>query len=168
MNLEKELNKAMKDIEALGYELLPITKISYIKAYKTYGHCITNMKDGTCEIEINKLLNKEDAINTIYHEVCHAIKGSRGHDKLWKKAARDVRKHYGYNIQVTDKHSLFDEHGEELKDTDIYKYKLVCEECGEEEKYIRKTKAIKHPEQYRCAKCGGEFHSYTINGVLIA
>lgn len=168
MNLQKELEKSIKDVKSLGYELLPIRKISYMKAYKTYGLCITNIKEQTCEIKISKRLNEKDAINTIYHEVCHAIVGSEGHDRLWKKAARELNKKHGLNIKVTNIHALYNEDGKELEDKDIYKYKIKCDNCGAEQKYIRKSKAIKNPEQYRCALCGGEFHSYTIEGSLIA
>lgn len=167
MNYKKMLEKVINDIEKLGYELYPITEIKEMTAVGTYGSCRFNPVSKTCKIKINNRLNYEDTMNTIYHEVCHAIVGAEGHGRVWKKAAREVYKNYGYNIQRTDSHKLYDKEGNELKNEDIYKYKVVCSDCGNEYNYMKKTKAIRSPEYYRCT-CGGVLHSYTIDDKLIA
>lgn len=42
---------------------------------------------------------KKAVTNTIYHELLHCLKDSKGHDKVWKMYASQVKTLFGYNIQ---------------------------------------------------------------------
>ena len=169
MDINQKLQKVIKDVEILGYELYPIQEnIKLTNGVKTYGCCKRNTRTNICRISISKYLRDEDLMNTLYHEVLHAIKGAKGHGKLWQKAAKDVEKHYGYKITRCSNRNLYNEDGKKLKTEDLYRYKIVCPHCGHEYKYMRKTNGIKNPQDYSCGICHHKkLESYTINGLRI-
>ena len=96
---------------------------------------------------------KEDAVmETIIHEILHTCKGCMNHGREWKRLANIVYKKTGYKITTTSPREKF---GLSEEDEDVAKYVFVCEKCGQVIRRNRMSKFVRHPEWYRCGKCGG-------------
>ena len=94
--------------------------------------------------------NQSELINTILHELAHYIvlkqypTKNHGHDKIWKKVAKDLG--IKPNMYANSK---------DLGNPPKPKYVVKCCSCGATSNYYRKSKVIKNLSSYRC-NCGGE------------
>ena len=90
-------------------------------------------------------------IDVIYHECAHALVGletgeKHGHDAVFKAMCRRIG---------TDNDGISTKVERTVEDTEIYKYFVYCNQCGQiVSKYRRAGNVVKHPECYHC-KCGG-------------
>lgn len=127
--------QAIEVLNSLGYKV-PETVIRLNgRLTSTYGRCYTK----TLEIELNKkyfLYSKDDVvINTILHELIHAMCPQFDHNGDWKTIADKVSSETIYDIQEKGN----DEDEEYLKFCG--KFKLVCNKCGKTEYYINKKES---------------------------
>jgi len=92
---------------------------------------------------ILSLLPREEVIDTILHEIAHFIAGvHNGHNEAWRAACVRV----GANPERTA------DIGGDVRAA-VSKYRLTCEECGQEHYMNRRPKYAY--TDYRCGSCGG-------------
>jgi len=119
---------------------------------RVWGNC-KKIGKNTYEIRINTALfetaDDHNIKTTIIHELLHSCKDCMKHTGQWKVYANKVNKYLGYNITRCTSAS---EKG--VASIIPYKYKVVCEDCGNETYYTRETKAIRTKcKGYYCGKC---------------
>lgn len=105
-------------------------------------------------IEVSYVLIEEDdefLKDIIYHELLHTVAGCMNHGKKWKKAAALVNNELGTNIKSRTDYFKHECDTEKLN----YKYGIKCIKCGSMTYRLRSCNLTKHPECYKCAKCGG-------------
>lgn len=134
---------------------------------KNYYHVIKNKKRFIVKydkykkhhIEISKwVMNLNDEIikNTIMHEIIHCFPECNDHGKNFKRCATYINKNLGYNI------TRLGNVEEDYKKSNLkydnksegYKYKIVCEKCGQI--YYRQRLKKNFVKKYRCSKCEGK------------
>ena len=94
----------------------------------------------------------------IWRLVCNRQYERAHHGYGWKRFARILERASGID-DISERTANFHVEDEEGKTKqDYYKYWLICDNCGAKMGYLKQSKAIQHPEYYRCAKCGGKFH----------
>ena len=168
--LKEERERAI----SLGLELDTVdSKVSIDRSHSHYACCkYLSGEPYKYRIFISRYyLNApiEEIRTVIMHEVLHTIKGSRGHDALWKNAAIMVRKHYNYvagDYHLCDKpysrdrrnleHTQLEKAPKQQKNTNSYKYELQCVKCGYIFKYKRLSKVVRNCENRYHTRCGVE------------
>ena len=123
------------------------------RATGRFGACFANKRDGTFLIEISDmLLSASDQVcrQTLAHEILHTCYGCQNHKKRWHHYAELMNRAYGYAIRRADSPERL---GVERKA--VARYVVRCTRCGAEIPRERRSRLILHPEEYRCAKCGG-------------
>lgn len=123
------------------------------RATGRFGACFANKRNGTFLIEISDVLltaSEHVCCQTLAHEVLHTCYGCQNHKKRWHHYADMMNAAYGYRIERTDSPARL---GVESKS--VVRYLVECTQCGAEIPRARKSRLINHPEDYRCAKCGG-------------
>ena len=136
------------------------------RARKRFGCCkaVKSFAGYTSyQIEVaEKILicNEKKIKQTIAHELIHTCKGCMNHGERWKYYAMIMNRRYGYEIKRTatdEEMGVYTSSSSEeyIKKQENYKYRIICTQCG----YIfyrkRMSEVVKHPENYRCGKCGG-------------
>lgn len=127
----------------------------------TLGRCCYKYKNGVCvpaKLEFSKLFletSTDEAIrDVIYHECAHALvmletHAPHKHDYVFKKMCfRIGTNNDGYSMDTDNKRIV--------PDNQIYKYFVLCPDCGHTAKYHRAGKVVQHPEWYRCGCCKGD------------
>ena len=95
-------------------------------------------------------------MNTLLHEILHTCYGCMNHGKQWKAYAQRLN-NIGYNIKRCT--SSAEKNIPEVQLKREYKYKVICNKCGYEYKYMRKGEVIKQIERNpnrhgcRCGRC---------------
>lgn len=89
---------------------------------------------------------------TVYHELLHTAPGCMKHTGSWKRYAELLNRELGLNIRRT---GSAEEAG--IPEDDRIRYRFVCRRCGCEQIRYRACSFTRHPERYRCGKCGGSF-----------
>lgn len=115
MNQVELINTFAECFENLLQNNFPIefekidTQIHLIdKNVSYYGICRKRIRNGKIRytIGINKNFalhgTKKAVTNTIYHELLHCLKDSKGHDKVFKFYAKKVFALFGYEIKTFD------------------------------------------------------------------
>lgn len=154
-DLNKMLSTAIEQVTSLGLNPSPIDETIYLtRATKTYGKC--ERIDGGFAIHVSKYFKDNDEgelMNMLVHEVLHTVPNCFDHGKSWKSAAELANKTFGYNISRL---SNFKMNGmSESQKEVMYKYIIVCEDCGNELRRQRKSKLVTNVEKYTCGACGG-------------
>ncbi len=87
--------------------------------------------------------NKEDIVlNTIRHEVAHALTPGANHGRIWKVMARKIG---CVSVQATNS----------VANMPRGRWTTVCKICGSTCEHHRRTRVIKmNARGYHCAKCG--------------
>lgn len=101
--IKKPVNPEMMlpEIEALGYDLIRKYentnnlevgwKFGFDLAPSRAGVCRHKEKQITLSVTYCQKATKKEIVNTILHEISHAIVGpNHGHDAVWKEAARRI------------------------------------------------------------------------------
>lgn len=120
-------------------KLWPITQNLYFKPCagdSRNGWCQypNRRHKGVCVIGINKLLlNENDIVTTVVHEVLHSFKDSQKdhHGGNWKKRVAVMKKTYP-ELSGLSRCNNYN------RDENAYKYFVKCSDCGLEWKYSRK------------------------------
>ena len=159
---QKRLNNLLNEviIEANSIDIPISNNINPLvfinkRAKGRFGACksenINNKKHFKIEIRSALYICDDFKIKEVLaHEVLHTCKGCQNHGNTWKKYAKMMNNKYGYNIKRVANNSYYD-----LDNTNIaYKYKIVCNSCGNEIYRQKKSKVIANIKNYRC-KCGG-------------
>ena len=103
------------------------------------------------------LVCKEKKIKEILaHEILHSCGSCQNHGKKWKIYANAMNRRYGYEIRTTTTDEAMGLPMQEARRREEYKYFLRCQGCGAVLSRKRESRLTRHPECYRCAKCGGK------------
>lgn len=154
-DLDTMLQKAIEQVKDLGitFKKPIIPKVRTYKAKSYFGQCRYRQGQDAYEITISEyhLANGYDAVmETMVHEVLHVGKGSRGHDKTWKKYVAMVNREYGYNISRCGS----SDNGYTLAVAEkSINYIIQCTGCNQTINRTKKSKLITHTENYRCGRC---------------
>lgn len=152
--LQNFFQKAIQMVKDCGLNLYDINPIVKMKNFQAWGQC--HRKYDTCQIYVSKqllLTNEHSVMETLLHEVLHAVRGSSGHGYVWQKNAELINRTYGYNI----KRVTSSEEKELTLDSkmEAYKYVVRCTGCGLSSGKTRRSRLIDHPEWFYCTKCNG-------------
>ena len=117
-------------------------KFEWMNAVRTFGNCNGYRKIIRLSIPLTKYeTNNERIINTILHEIAHALdykeRGYSCHDKVWKKIAK--------NIGCTGERCSSSDGVDKSK---FMKWLLKCPSCNLSSYRARRTKKIS-----ACGKC---------------
>ena len=133
------------------------------KNYKTiqkrsYHKIIKYEKFNEHHIEISSwVMDLNDSIikNTIIHELIHCIPYCNNHGENFKKYATYINEKLNYNISTKgNKQEDYKASNMQLEEKDEYKYKILCQQCGQ---IIYRKRLNKNLiRKYRCGKCGGK------------
>ena len=109
-------------------------------------------KEGAFTIQVSARLRQPELLrNTLLHELLHTCYGCQNHGKRWKAYAQKVGQALGVDIRRT---AAVEGPWVPLRREEV-KYLLRCQSCGRVIPRRRRSKAVEHPERYRCA-CGGK------------
>lgn len=139
-----------------GFPVKKIINVKYSNAINIYGMC-TRHRDNTVTITISEITLRDNSlINTIIHELCHAIDvpNNKNHNSIWQHLAQKAGKLFNEDICRCAKAT---KEYVEIKKSKC-KYIIKCQCCGKEYHYIRASKAIKNIQhgnsrKYHCV-CG--------------
>lgn len=153
--VKKELTEAgipiPKNIAAVRINSRPRARLGMCKRSKNFP----NKTEYT--IEISRFVMDMDVKkikDVVAHELLHTCPGCFNHGDKWKEYAKVLKEQYGYDITRTTKlEENIDGTGQYRKEE--YKYVLKCNNCGQIFKRKRECNLTRHPEKYRCRKCGG-------------
>lgn len=165
--LRKEVDKAVKNIAALGYEeLLSQTHIvgTSEKATRWLGRCVRKKEYGKTfyilkfNLPYLRMVSDEEALSTIYHEVAHCINGGMTHKDEWKLCASKISMKYNIPVTRVSSDSEYSRAKERLRAQKI-QYVPVCDDCGKEHSaYIRRGTTVQAimagSKDYSCRVCG--------------
>lgn len=95
--------------------------------------------------------NMAKIVDTLLHEMCHAMPGGFNHGEGWLRYVRVINRKYNMNIKRL---APIDEViSKMLEDTHV---DIYCESCKNQAKLSRRSKAFKNLNNYHCNKCGGK------------
>lgn len=123
------------------------------RATRRFGACFANKRSGSFLIEISDVLltaTEQACRQTLAHEVLHTCYGCQNHKKRWHHYADLMNRAYGYQIARTDSPERLG-----VENKTVVRYLVECTQCGAEIPRARRSRLIEHPEDYRCARCGG-------------
>lgn len=134
----------------------------------TLGQCDSSTKPPHITISnYLKDFNEEQIMNTVIHELLHALPICRysGHTGNWRALAQMVTAKTPYHISTyADKAdaSEFDNR----RSSNKAHYTVTCNNCGTVSTFYKRARIIDHPENYHCARCGAkdyhiEYHPLT-------
>ena len=160
-----------KTIKPYNRHLHPILRPILINARAKHrlGQCTIRTSFGvtTAIIQLSALLLEDNVpdnyvLETLVHEVLHAVYGCHGHTGDWRRFANIINKEYNY-LNITARASMqeLEANGvptEQLTRQKDYKYAVMCNGCGQTIRRTKLSKIITNPENYRCGNCGGTFH----------
>lgn len=107
--------------------------------------------DYAIEVSASLLDRPEQLRETLLHELLHTCPGCQNHGAAWKAWAAKAGEAFGVSIRRLAPA----EEGRPPKRREPIKYVLECRSCGAKIARSRLSKAVLHPERYRC-KCGGK------------
>ena len=154
-DLKKLTDECIADLRKIGIEPGKISRVyADGRSTRRWGVCKTKKGSGIFEIGISKCLlgddvDEQQTKNTIIHELLHTVDGCQDHTGRWKVLAEYINRRLPeYCVKRT---SSEDEKGVERS----HKYKIECTKCHTGIYRDRMSNAVKFPEKYKCAKCGG-------------
>lgn len=176
-NLKQAIKEVENILDSLNIEYGPIDDVVINdRAKSRWGLCRYNSKrkDFTIEINTELLFSDYDALmNTLIHEFLHAhiSRFHDGHRGKWKTYATLVNIRYPqYNIKrctSAEEKGLSDYHIKHRRES--YKYIIVCDGCGNVDKYKRKssivTSILANPKHSNCWCTICKSHSFTVKSV---
>lgn len=143
---------------------------------KQLGSCTLSMQNSptkaasakhrTAEIAISKYLVGEEAIRKVLiHELGHFVAPDHHHSAIWKERADKIGEKWGIvcHTRASLQESLSfraNLPAPKINPT-APNYVLVCQQCGQIIVRHRRSKLVKHPNRFRCGKCGGSFKLLT-------
>ena len=106
----------------------------------------------TIEVSAKILHDKEEVLNTIYHELIHTCPSCFNHGEKWQSYGQLAEAKLNLAKPITRCTSV--DRTEEY--VSQFKYVLKCECCGVEILKDRMCGVVKNPELYTHSKCGGK------------
>lgn len=150
------LQEVIQQAKALGIPvsdaIAPVVRIN-CRATGRFGACFINRKAGTFQIELSDVLltaSRKACCQTLAHEVLHTCYGCQNHKKRWQHYAKLMNRAYGYEITRTGSAERLG-----VAEKRVVRYLVACTSCGAQTPRARRSRLVEHPEEYRCAKCGG-------------
>ena len=150
--LKEELYYTLRNTDFLNNVGCVYNTIGLFNSTRVLGNCHRGRGCSIFKISLNKLLvecgTDEQIKSTILHELIHTMPNCFNHQKQFKAMCDKY-----YNLANIRKSQEFD--SVLIRKARVnYKYKIVCENCGEVLAYRdRATKVIKHYDRYVCKKC---------------
>ena len=132
--------------------------------YSKYGfrnHC-GNIRCTEVVILLSKYVQDiKQIINTLCHEVAHAVTPGDHHSDLWLTRANKIGEKFGVKInnrlasaaETADFNANIEKANITKEQT---KYLIRCKCCGQEFHRKRETDFVKYPFLWNCGKCYGE------------
>ena len=158
-HVDNSIPQFIKEAIEEGYRKLdalwPINHtISFVanKGKSRHGYC-RKIHDGFYQIAINReLVNKEDAIEVVMHELLHSypdvwnysVKHRQFHTGEWLKRAMVVNKTYGVKIQRTNSYK---------KTKSYVKFRFECSKCHHTWDYAKTPKWMATIQRAQCPFC---------------
>lgn len=177
-NFKQAIKEAENVLDSLGIEYGPIDDIVInSRAKSRWGCCKYNPKTRDFVIEINVVLLSADytaLMNTLIHELLHAHESRihDGHLGMWKVYAEKVNHYYPeYTIKrcTSAEEKGLTNYRNNSRRNEGYKYIIVCDGCGNVDKYRRKSKVVSdilaNPKHSNCWCTLCKSHSFTVKSV---
>lgn len=128
------------------------------RSRRRWGVC-KKEPDGSFRIGISVRLLEDGAPlqslrETVFHELLHTAPGCMDHSGSWKRWAELVNRELGLSIRTSMGEKAL---GVAPDPRVLYRYR--CLGCGSEQTRYRSCSFTRHPERYRCARCGGRFRA---------
>lgn len=156
-------NLCIKHLNTIGIYPNDIEEWQVNNRAKRFGQC--KKENGTYTININiNLLNENvpelSLMETIFHELLHAVDGCMNHGNKWQELAELVSD--CYNVNITRCSSYEEKYGSQVANEILQDRKLFaikCQDCGCVYKRMgyRRPKWYIHTDSYKC-KCGGKLY----------
>lgn len=144
---QEEPDKKFIKVEYKGFR-------KYIKYEKFKKHVI---EISPWVMELDEKIIK----NTIIHELIHCIPFCNNHGIEFKKYAKYINEKLGYEVsRAGNVKEDYIKSNIEFSEEEKYKYKIKCNNCGQE--FFRKRLNKNFIKKYRCAKCNGKFEILVI------
>lgn len=173
-NLNKAARYCMKELDKMGIPYQKSVRFEVnTTALSRWGRFEPGRSGGTISISAILLDDRvpyRSLEQTVMHELLHTVPGCLNHGAKWKCLAERVNERLGFAISRTSSAedlglpaelALVQEVRREMREP--YRYLLRCRQCGHEGYYKRRSRAITHPEFYRCSICGGDLDAYAMN-----
>jgi len=119
---------------------------------KRLGRCSRRDNNFTIEVSAKILHDKNEVLNTIYHELIHTCPSCFNHGDKWQSYGQLAEVKLNLAKPITRCTSV--DRTEEY--VSQFKYVLKCECCGVEILKDRMCGVVKNPELYTHSKCGGK------------
>lgn len=154
-------DKAIRNKGLLLGELVEIKFSS--RARHWLGQCASRERNGEkrCTLKFAMALlalPKEEVRNTVVHEILHMLRGSHGHDALWREGGKLVH-HWWPEIEITQvaNREVSRAFRKALPKRKVYK--IACTACDDcHTKLFRKNDVVRAVErgELSCPYCGGK------------
>jgi predicted SprT family Zn-dependent metalloprotease len=155
---QQELNQLLQEtigqLRAVG---IPISRKIHpqvevnTRAQRRLGCCTRRQGQYFIQVSARILETPQLLRQTLLHELLHTCYGCLNHGKRWKQYAQKVGEALGVEITRT---AAMEGPVDPLRQEEV-KYLLRCQSCGRVIPRKRRSKAVDHPERYRCP-CGGK------------
>ena len=150
--LNRHLMEAVNQLRSLGIpisqEIDPCVEVN-TRAQRRLGCCTRRQGRYYIQVSARILGDPELLQKTLFHELLHTCYGCLNHGKRWKAYAQKVGEALGVEITRT---APMEGPQQPLRQEEV-KYLLQCQSCGRVIPRKRRSKAVDHPERYRCP-CG--------------
>lgn len=157
IRLLKVVEECKAELDKLNIEYASNITFKVNKRFKRcFGNCKRISKDKyvieVSDVLLQPCMPTKELKNTIIHELLHTVKGGMCHTGTWKQCANRVNNAYDYDIQRC---GSFEKLG--IENTKEYKYKFVCDGCGQVIYRMKKSKFVTDTHRYRCSRCCSTF-----------
>lgn len=152
--------KYHRELTNSGFPLYPVTRIYYAEGVGYLGKCNRNLETNEVTIGINRAVLEVPGklMNTVLHELCHAMRGAKSHGTVWQAYAKAVSLQYNTTIQQYAP----DYAAAVIESKRKYNHKLTCEYCDRSWKYSRAGKIVKYIQNHRVrCVCGKGYLHYS-------
>ena len=126
------------------------------RSRRRWGVC-KKEPDGSFRIGISVRLLEDSAPlqslrQTLFHELLHTVPGCMDHSANWKRYAALLNRQLGLSIRTATGAEALG-----IAPDPRIRYRFRCQSCGAEQTRYRACDFTRHPEHYRCGRCGGRF-----------
>ncbi len=147
----KELiQTSLEMLEDIGYSV-PDYKYEISTTTNLFGKCSFSKRTIYVSKVVSEFYDEDKVLDTIIHEMCHAITPKSKHTGRWKEIITHVNSVYDMSLQRCYTPSK----EQEQERVQIAKYIVLCDSCKKEIARQKMSNVIKHTSDYRC-KCGGK------------
>lgn len=157
----RDLNRYYRECRqmllALGIPVREAAVAADTRKRRTWGNCRRDVF-GNYTITVNQIFLEETNSDyglkdTLMHELLHTCPGCLNHGPEWQYWAERVNRAYGYHIKRTS--NAEEKRVKDNADDGRPVYHLKCLHCGQDIVKFRMCESVRHPEDFRCGRCGG-------------